>query len=498
MSHWLILLQLVITVAAMVAAIVFIRLDPAIALVAGSLYLGVVCGLGLEETTEAVANGFGALMAEVGLVIGFGVLIGAVMAASGTLQRIADLVLRLVGPKRSPYALGLTCGTVFPSIYADVTIVVLAPLVRRLARQSGRGIAPLAGTFIMGVQGGLLMVVPGAAALAAAGTLDIGLGVMLVWGVPFLIVGLLIAAFLYGKLVDRIWDKSKHELVDQSHLLERDGLLEGGTASAGSPAAAAIGTFEKAGNPRPTSAAGVVGNLSNATPASGADISGARRDVEDSANQWPLFVALLPLWAPLMMIMSYTLSKALGNDNAVLGFIGNPIVALLTGLLVAIGLALRTLGRPGVEKAVANGAGTSGVILLFTAVAGSLGEVINLIGVGDMLAGLFSANATVPVLLTWLVAAALRLAQGSASVSLIAGTALLAPIVGDLGVPAAVIALAAAAGAMFGGHVTDNSFWMFQTLFGLTIRGTFIAYTGALAVFSLVGLGMVTLVNFVI
>ncbi|PJK20415.1 GntP family permease [Mycolicibacterium goodii] len=481
MNHWFVLSQLVITVVVMVVAIAYVRIDPAIALVAGALYLGVVCGLGLEETTTAVATGFGDLMAEVGLIIGFGVLLGSVMAATGTLHRVVDLVLRLVGAKRSPYALGITCGTVFPSIYDDVMLVILAPMVRRLARESGRGIAPLAGALSIGLQAGLLIVIPGAAALAAAGALNLSLGVQLLWGIPFLVTGLVMAVFIHSRIVDRVWNRDKHELADQGYLLEQDGIAATGANGE------SIGSLYAPAE-RPTAAA---------KPGPGAMHQSEAEVSAPGSREFPLVIALLPVLVPLGMIMSRTICRAFGHETAVLGFIGNPIVALLTGLLLAIALALPTLGKGGVEKAVASGASTSGVILLFTAVAGSLGQVINLIGVGDMLAGLFSANSAVPVLLAWVVAALLRLAQGSASVALITATTLLAPIVGNLGIPAALIALAAAAGAMFGGHVTDNTFWMYQTLFGFTVRGTFVVYTGALATFSVIGLGFTMLLSLV-
>ena len=392
-----------------------------------------------------------------------------------------DVILRVVGPKRSPYALGLTCGGVFPAIYDDVMLVILAPLVRRLARESGRGVAPLGGALAVGLQGGLLIVVPGAAVLAAAGALNISLGIMLMWGLPFLATGLVIAVFLHSRLVDRVWNKAKHELEDQTYLLEQDGVIE--SARAATNHGDAAGTLEQSsgggGHPR----SGSVG-MADAP------------ETTSNRRQFPLVVALLPVLAPLVMITSYTVSKALGVQNGLLEFLGNPIVALLSGLLLAIVLPfLSSAGKASRRRLPA--VDTSGVILLFTAVAGSLGQVINSVGVGDMLADLFAADTALPVLLAWVVAALLRLAQGSASVSLITAATLLAPIVTDLGTPAPLIVLAAAAGAMFGGHVTDNTFWMFQTLFGLTARGTFLVYTGALATFSCIGLVMVLLINLI-
>jgi H+/gluconate symporter-like permease len=153
------------------------------------------------------------------------------------------------------------------------------------------------------------------------------------------------------------------------------------------------------------------------------------------------------------------------------------------------------MGREGVEEVIVGSAATSGIILLFTGVAGSLGQVITKTGVGDLVAGLFSANASFPILLAWLVAALLRLAQGSGSVAAITAASLLAPIVGDLDTPVELIWLAAAAGAALGGFVSDNTFWMFKTLLGLSLRGTVQVYTVAQAVLAFVGLGAVLVLS---
>ena len=194
---------------------------------------------------------------------------------------------------------------------------------------------------------------------------------------------------------------------------------------------------------------------------------------------------------PLVLIVLDTTTSAFGAEVGLLGFLGNPVVALLIGMLIGFVLAIPALGREGVEEVVVRAAGTSGVILLFTGVAGSLGQVIAETDVGNLVAGLFSANAAYPLVLAWLVAALLRLAQGSGSVAAITAASLLAPVVGSLGLNPVLIWLAAASGAAFGGHVTDNTFWIFKTLLGLSVRGAFQVYTVAQAVLSFVGLGAV-------
>ena len=476
----LLLLHIAITVAIVVGLIVFAKINPVISLVIGALYLGIAAGLGYEGTTTAVVTGFGNLMAEVGLIIGFGVMLGTLLSAMGTLHRVVDGMLRLVGARRSPYVLGLTSGIVFPAIYFDVALVILGPMARSIALRTGLSIAPLAGALAIGLEVALLMVPPGAAALAIAAALDIPLGTMLLWGIPFGIVVIIASVALHSLLMRFTWNDEKDDdpLLDPEHT--------GEIAGYGGPSAA-----ESTGG-QPVAPGGQPAG----EPGRGGSATAVARDPEPvgtgtPGRQLPLFVALLPLLVPLVLIVLDTTTSAFGAEVGLLGFLGNPVVALLIGLLIGFVLAVPSLGRTGVEEVVVRAAGTSGVILLFTGVAGSLGQVIAETDVDNLVAGLFSANAAYPLVLAWLVAALLRLAQGSGSVAAITAAALLAPVVGSLGLNPVLIWLAAASGAAFGGHVTDNTFWIFKTLLGLSVRGAFQVYTVAQAVLSFVGLGAV-------
>ena len=485
------LLHTAITVAIVVGLIVFAKINPVISLVIGALYLGIAAGLGYEGTTTAVTEGFGILMAEVGLIIGFGVMLGTLLSAMGTLHRVVDGMLRLFGVKRSPYVIGLASGVVFPAIYFDVALVILGPMARSIALRTGLSIAPLAGSLAIGLEVALLMVPPGAAALAIAAALDIPLGTMLLWGIPFGIVVIVVSILLHSLLMRFTWNDEKDDdpLTDPEHTGEIAGYGLPPGADAPSGAQAAIATDQQAPqHDRGGAATAVTQDPQRGTAPAGAGDKG-------SGRQLPLLVALLPLLIPVLLIVADTSSSAAGAEIALLGFLGNPVVALLIGLLLGTALAVPSLGRTGVEEVIVRAAGTSGVILLFTGVAGSLGQVIAETNIGDLVAGLFSANAAFPLVLAWLVAALLRLAQGSGSVAAITAAALLAPVVADLGLSAVLIWLAAASGAALGGHVTDNTFWIFKTLLGLSVRGTFQVYTVAQGLLSFVGLGAVLVLS---
>ncbi|MEU6128478.1 SLC13 family permease [Saccharopolyspora sp. NPDC047091] len=445
MASSFLLLHTAIAVVGIVALIVGARLNPVIVLVLGSLYLGLATGLGFEGTAKAVTDGFGGLMAEVGLIIGFGVLLGSLLSATGTLQRIVELFLKAFGKSRSPYALGLSSGVVFPAIYFDVALVMLAPIARSVAARTGASVAAVGGSLAIGLEVGLLMVLPGAAALAVSGSLGVGLGAMLLCGIGIGVLSIVISVFLHGRLMRRTWNPARDE------------------APAGDG-------FQ------------------------GMDVAPA----ESPRRTLPLVVLVLPVLVPLALIVLGTVTETVGAPVGWVSFLADPVVALLIGLLIGCALTAWTLSRDAVERALTRGASTSGTILLFTGVAGSLGEVISRTGVGDVVSGMFHAGSASPLLLAWLVAALLRLAQGSGSVAAITAATLLAPVVGGLSTPAVLVALAAAAGASFGGHVSDNTFWMFRTMLGLSTRGAFQVYTVAQSIMSVVALLLVLAADLVV
>ncbi|NJC24266.1 H+/gluconate symporter-like permease [Arthrobacter pigmenti] len=464
----IVLIHLAVAVIGIILMIVWAKVNPVVSLVVGALYLGVASGLGFDSSVAAVNTGFGNLMAEVGLIIGFGVMIGTTLSATGTMQRVVDGLLRIVGPKRSPYVLGLTSGIIFPSIYFDVALVILAPIAGALGKRTGKSIATLAGALAIGLEVGLLIVVPGVAALAVAGPLGVDIGTMLLWGIPLGILFIISSIFLHDLLMRKIFDpvKDREPDFDDSIFGEYDD--DGGTVSRAQRTVDATneGTTEVAGK-------GMPGTIATAT-----------------THRMPLIVAMLPVIVPILLIILDTVARAAGQDIALLGFLGSPVVALLIGLIIGIIFAVPVVTRHGIDDLITKGAQTSGSILLFTGVAGSLGQVITEVGIGDMLGSLFSANAAIPVLLAWIVAAVLRLAQGSASVAAITAATLLAPIMGSIDTSAILILLASGTGAAFGGHVTDNTFWIFKQMLGFTTKGTFKIYTMAQSTFAVVGLAV--------
>ncbi len=475
-----VLIHLAVAVIGIILLIALGRINPVVSLIIGALYLGVAGGLGFADTVVAVNTGFGNLMAEIGLIIGFGVFIGTILTANGTMVRVVDALLKVAGPRGAKYVLGLSSGVIFPSIYFDVALVILTPIADTVAKRTGRSVAPLAGALAVGLQVGLHLVVPGAAALAMASSLDIDTGTLVAIGIPYGIFLICTSIALHSAIMNVTWNPAKdlEQVQDSAAALEPAAVGEQSQSGA-------------AGADRPET-------RPNTAAASGEAYGNDGQDASQAGHRYhryPLVIAMLPVIIPLVLIISGTIAKMSGPHESVLTFLGEPVVALMIGLLVGVVMVWPDMGRDKVDDLVTRGAQISGSILLFNGVAGSLGQVITEVGIGEMLRSLFSANASLPILLTWLIAALFRLAQGSGSVSAITAAALVGPVAASTGSPLILILLAAGTGAGFGGHVTDNTFWIFKQMLGLTTRGALQVYTIAQSTMSLVGLASCLLLD---
>jgi H+/gluconate symporter-like permease len=451
----MIVLLTTVAILAVVGLIIVAKVDPVISLVAGSLFLGLSSGLGFEKTLGTMVAGFGEIMAEVGLVIGFGVLIGSLLFFMEGLQRLVALLLRVLGPRRLPYAMAAALTTVFPSIYVDVQLVLAAPLARSAASHLGRnGLGLMAGSLTAGALVGYVFVVPGLATVSIAGLLDIALATMLGYGLMIGTLTVLITVFLYHQLIERgLWNPVKDE-----HASEQ--LLDEAVAKSleGSP--------DPPRHPLP-----------------------------------PLFLALLPVLTPLALIAFGAIAEATGLSNALIAFLANPAFALFVGLVGAYFLARATIGGERTNEAMRQGLDTTGQILLITGIGGSLGEVIAATDLKDVLADVFSADAGAPlivsILLAWLIAAVLHLAIGSISVAAITAAGIIGPALATLDAPVVIIGLAIGAGALFALQVNSNFFWMFQTLLGVSTSGALKALTFVTALASVVALFLIALLGLV-
>ncbi|WP_280264903.1 GntP family permease [Nocardia wallacei] len=443
-----------VAILAVVLLIVRFKFNPAVSLVIGSAYLGLTAGLGTEKTIETITKGFGDIMAEVGLLIAFGVLMGAMLQQTGAIQRLVGALLKVFGPNRMPYAMSLTVATLLQSIFLDVLLVIAAPLARNLAAKIGkRGTARMATALAIGGECGIVLTVPGVGALALAGLLGVPLGKMLLFGVLLVIPTVAIAVAVMCFLFDRGWWNEERD--------EQPFLGEEPVPGTGEPAAdsghaehAAVADRGAAASTEPGS--GVVGTRTSAA----------------TRSETPLPVLLAPLLTALVLIALGAVLDVAEVHNPVIEFLSAPVIALLIGLVGTSFVGRYAVGAEAMQRSIATGFKESGQILILTGVGGSLAATIAATGLGKILGEYFTASTAAPLLMVWVIAAILHVAVGSVTISAITAAGILGPVAPALGIDPVLIALAAGAGSLFAVHVTSNTFWLLQSLLGQTTRGT--------------------------
>jgi GntP family gluconate:H+ symporter len=450
----MVVLHTAIAIVLVIGLIIRGRVDPVISLVLGSLYLGLASGVGFPGTLEAITVGFGEIMTKVGLLIGFGVVIGALLHATGAFKRMVSALVSAVGPRRLPFAMAGAMSTIFPSIYVDVQVVLASPVARSAARHLGpKGLPLLAGAIGTGIFSGYVFVVPGLAVILIAGQVDVSLGAWLIWGLLIGLATALVTTLLFQMLLrSSYWKPETDEEPDEA-------MLE-------------------------------------------IEAHDAEIDPEHDATIPSLGSSVAPIVVPLLMIAFGAFADLAGVSNDVIAFIGNATLALFVGVLWAYLLARRSIGVARTNAALSEGFRTSGEILLITGVGGSLGKVIGASGMDDALGQLFTADAGGPVLLSillaWFIAAILHIAIGSVSVAALTAASIIGPLLPQLAVSPVVIGLAIASGALFAVQVNSNFFWMFKAMLGLSTTGALKTLTVVTAIASLVSLPMVILASVIL
>ncbi|USQ81231.1 GntP family permease [Ornithinimicrobium faecis] len=475
-NDWIVL-HVAISALIVIGLILVGRLDPTISLIVGSIYLGLTGGLGFAGTVETIGAGFGDTMAELGLLIGFGTLLGQLLVMTGTLSWLVQALLRLTGERRFPYALGVTLGTVFPSVYADVVFLLAAPVVRAGAQgDTERRLPRLATGMIIGTLVGLALVVPGLAAVAIAGIFAVPLGTMLLYGLVLGPATILISTAICTRVVAAIWRADRD--VEPDHEFGRE------------DSADAVDHGDDHG-------VGHSGDTGAATSTGGSTVT----TKPDTGQRHGLMVLSVVL--PVSLIATATIVQAVtGSTPPVLGLLGSPMVALLIGALLAYVVARLGTGHALVNQNVGEAFARAGNILLVTGAGGAFGTVVASTSIADVLGDWFSGtsatNTFVLILLAWAIAAVVHLMIGSISVAAITAAGIVSPLIATLGVPTVIIALAVGAGSLFVVHVNSNGFWMIRSLLGVTTNGAFKVLSFTSAVASVVALFLVLCISVVV
>lgn len=448
-----VLLSLFITIVLIIVLIMKVKMNAAVAMFLGALFMGLSTGLGAVETVNTLTKGFGGTMASLGYSVGFGVMMGQMIAATGCVQSLANTLVRIFSKDKSDYALGTTGFIVSIPVFYDVGYVVLMPLGKTLSKMSDKSIAFFSGALVLGLGLTHTFVPPTPGPMTGAELLGIDLGVMILWGLIISIPTFLIAMAINRKLltVPGYFDPDKHMEIDEDYQKHQKELEE--------------------------------------------------EFIKDEKTLPSFGVAMLPILTPIVLILMGTVAKAILGDQPVpeiISFLSDKSIAMLAGLLVAIAIALPRMSLTKIEDEINKSLTSVGTVLFITGTGAALGAVIQACGVGDALLNVVQGVNMPPIIFAWLVAALLKVAQGSGTVAMITTVGMMVPMMSGITTHPVLIALAAFSGTLMGAHVNDSAFWITAKMSNLNTSGGFRVYSIPCAINSLVSLVLIFIASFFI
>ncbi|KXG10773.1 Gnt-II system L-idonate transporter [Anoxybacillus sp. P3H1B] len=447
---------IVIVIAAIVILLLLItvaKLHPFVALILTAVGVGLAMGMPLIAPSDEVPGIIDSIKAGLGNTLGFlaivlalGTMLGKMMAESGGAERIAKTLIQRFGQKRVHWAMMVVAFLVGIPVFFQVGFVLLVPLVFTIAMETGISLITVGVPLVAGLSVVHGLVPPHPAAMAAVGIFQADVGLTILYS---FIVGLptaIIAGPLFGKWIGaRLHKKVPDEMAEQLVLHHE------------------------------------------------------AKELPSFANT--LFTILLPV---LLMLMASIANVAFDQETEaakVIRFIGDPIVALLIATVYSffsLGYA-RGWKRDKVLKLANDCLGPVANILLVIGAGGAFNKVLLDSGIGTQIAEAAQHSHISPLLLGWGIAALIRIATGSATVSMMTAAGIVAPIASSIpGTNMELLVLATGAGSLILSHVNDSGFWMIKEYFGMTVKETLMTWTALETIISVVALGLLALLNLIV
>ena len=411
------LLIILVALGLILLAIVKYDIHPFLALFVGAIIYGLMMGMPTDLIVKSISEGFGGVMGSVGLLILLGVIMGTFLEKTGGAIVIADRILKWIGEKFVNLSLMLSGWVLSVPIFGDSTIIMMNPIAKSLASKSKISYAATIVALSLGAMASHALVPPTPGPIAAAAILGADLGQMIIWGLVVSLITLIPLYFFVNKFVVKI--PLEPQLIADEQKLEKKEL--------------------------PT-----------------------------------FFNSLLPVIIPLILIILASIAnyptKPLGESTytQAIQFIGSPVISLLIGALLSFTLPKKF------DRKLLSSSGWIGEsillaapVILITGAGSVFGKMLQNSGVGDLVTSNMS-DANWGIFLPFLIAFALKTAQGSTTVAMITTASIIAPILGQLGLDSETMkvftALAIGAGSLCISHANDSGFWVVTQLSGMSIK----------------------------
>ena len=433
------ILVIAASVAVVVLATLKLRLPAFFALLLVAIGAGLAFGADPLEALASVRKGAGEALGFVAVILGLGSLFGALLEVGGGVEAVSRALLDSFGAKRAPWALAAIGVLVGIPLFFDVALIILAPLILGVAQRSNRSVTFIALPVLAGLAVMHCLLPPHPGPVAAAELLKADYGQIALWGMVCGLPAVILAGPVFAILA---FSKGVYVARKDSPVAEAEA------------PAALIGL-------------------------------------------WPAVIGML---IPLGLIVAGAAAHAVlpkGAARTALEFAGHPFVALAVACLYAwILLRARGMAPQALLKVTGKALEPAGAIALVIGAGAAFKQVLIDSGAGVHLATAVASARLSPLVFAFLVAAIIRVAQGSATVAMVAAAGLAAPLAAAAGLDAthvALIAVAIGAGAAVVSHVNDAGFWLVEQYLGLSEPETFKSWTVASTVAGLVAFGMAAL-----
>jgi Gnt-I system low-affinity gluconate transporter len=430
-------------VALLLFMVLKLKISAFISLLITSIYVGILAGMPLDGILKSIQDGMGSTLGFVATVVGLGAIFGQMLESSGGAESLAHHLIKKFGQDKAPWAMVITGFIVAIPVFLDVGFIILVPIIYALSRDTKKSLLYYAIPLLAGLAVTHSFMPPTPGPVAVAEIINAQLGWVIFFGFLLGIPTAIIAGPIWGKYIS-----SKINLQPPADFL----------------------------------------------------ISSKEFKSDQNLPSFSLIATIIGI--PLLLILLNTLSGVLVAKNVVekslvteiVNFIGHPFSALIIATLTAIYFLCIRRGMPKqtILDLSTKALGPAGIIILITGAGGVLKQILVDSGIGQMMAESMAGSALSPILLAWILAALVRITQGSATVAMITAAGIIAPIleVFDLNDPSrALVVIAIASGATILSHVNDSGFWLVgkylgmnekQTLQSWTVMETIIAFCGLL------------------
>jgi Gnt-I system low-affinity gluconate transporter len=418
-------------VALLLFMVLQLKISAFISLLITAIYVGIVAGMPLNDVTQAIQDGMAGTLGFVATVVGIGAIFGQMLESSGGAESLAHYLVKKFGTDKASWAMVITGFIVAIPVFLEVGFIILVPMIYALARDSKRSLLYYGIPLLAGLAVTHSFIPPTPGPVAVAEIVDVELGWVILLGVIIGFPIAIIAGPIFGKYIS-----------NKIYI---------------APPADIVSTDEKTYDPN---------------------------------NLPPFRLIAIIVAIPLLLILlntftSLAVSKEIVSQSIwtdIFEFLGHPFTALIIATLLATYFLCvkRGMGKQTILDLSTKALGPAGIIILITGAGGVLKQVLVDSGIGEILAESMANSAMPPILLAWLLAAVVRVTQGSATVAMITAAGIIAPVLAEFGLSdpqRALVVLAIASGATILSHVNDSGFWLVGKYFGMNEKQTLQTWT---------------------